>query len=279
MTDLCAQVRSDILQAIEADRLVMPTLPEVALTIRTEASNPNSTAASLARAIGRDAALSARLLKIANSPLLRASRTINDLQMAISRLGVQYSSNLATGLAMQQMFQSSSKAIDQRLRQIWHESTEVAGIALVLTQNFTKLKPDQAMLAGLMHRLGALPILTHAEGRSELLASPALIDRLIEDLHHELGRTILERWEFPPALVEVPERYRDFGRDSSAPDYVDVVMVAVLHSRLDSDHPDLNLDWSTIPAFGKLGLDPDIDARQIEDVSDEMEAAMALLND
>lgn len=278
MTDLIEQVRSDILEAIDADRLVMPTLPEVALTIRTEASNPNSTAASLARAIGRDAALSARLLKIANSPLLRASRAINDLQMAISRLGVQYSSNLATGLAMQQMFQSSSKAIDQRLRQVWHESTEVAGIALVLTQNFTKLKPDQAMLAGLMHRLGALPILTYAEGRSELLVSPTLIDQLIEDLHHELGRAILERWEFPPALVEVPAHYCDFGRNSSAPDYVDVVMVAALHSRLDSDHPDLRLDWSAIPAFGKLGLDPRIDAQQIEDVSDEMEAAMVLLN-
>ncbi len=278
MSNLTNQVRSDILQAIEADRLVMPTLPEVALTIRTEASSPNSSAATLARAIGRDAALTARLIKIANSPLLRASRTINDLQMAINRLGVQYSSNLATGLAMQQMFQSSSKAIDQRLRQIWHESTEVAGIALVMTQSFTKLKPDQAMLAGLMHRLGALPILTYAESKPELLESPALIDQLIDDLHHEFGRTILERWEFPATLVEVPAHYRTFTRDSSAVDYVDVVTVAVLHSRLGSEHPDLQLDWSAIPAFGKLGLDPQIESQQMEDVSADMEAAMALLN-
>ena len=55
-------------------------------------------------------------MRVANSPLLRASTPILDLRMAISRLGMQYTCSLAIGLAMEQMFQATSNLIDERLR-------------------------------------------------------------------------------------------------------------------------------------------------------------------
>ncbi len=109
MTPLAEKVVQDLLHAIDTDRVVLPTLPEVALKVREAAEDPNVGVAELSRVIAMDAALTARLIKVVNSPLLRTSKEITDLQMAVGRLGINYTANLATGLAMQQMFQATSR--------------------------------------------------------------------------------------------------------------------------------------------------------------------------
>src|SRR5690606_18099638 len=108
MSQVVERVRADIVQAIKTDSLVLPTLPEVALRVREVAEDPEADIAQLAKVIGNDAALSARIVRVANSPLLRASRNIEDLKTALMRLGIEYTCNIATGLAMQQMFQATS---------------------------------------------------------------------------------------------------------------------------------------------------------------------------
>ncbi|MDY6827745.1 MAG: HDOD domain-containing protein [Pseudomonadota bacterium] len=276
MPNLADQVRQELTEAIESDQLVLPSLPEVAMAIRTEASDPNASAARLARVIGRDVALSARIIRVANSPLMRGNRTITDLQMAISRLGIQYTSNLATGLAMQQMYQSDSPLIDAALRSVWQSSTEIAGIAHIVCKHYTRLAADQATLAGLLHQVGALPILAFAETRPDLRSSAQTLQSLLDALHPEMGHILLDAWDFPEEISAVPAHYRDFTRDSERVDYVDIVTVAVLESLIGSDHPYTQLDWSAIPAFAKVGLDPEVEMQEATDVSEEMEAAMAI---
>ena len=278
MSEQIEQIRQELLRAIETDQLVLPTLPEVALKVREAAADPEVDIAGLTKVIQDDTALSARIIKVANSPLLRASRVIDDLKTAISRLGINYTGNLATSLAMQQMFQATSDVIDQRMRENWARSTEVAGIAHVLTRHYTKLKPDQATLAGIVHKIGVLPILTYAEDNRRLLKDIALLDTIIDELHPAIGRRILESWNFPAELVSVPEEHLRFERSVPKVDYADVVMVANLQSYLGSDHPLTQMDWSTISAFDRLGLEPEVNTHEVEDLSAEMEAAMALLN-
>ena len=124
MSETIQQISAELLHALDNDQLVLPTLPEVALQVREASADPDVDVATLARVIENDPAISARLIKISNSPLLRASRPIEDLKMAVSRLGINYTSNLATSLAMQQMFQATSDLIDQRMRDVWsHSST------------------------------------------------------------------------------------------------------------------------------------------------------------
>lgn len=72
MTDLAQRIQEELVQAIERDQLVLPTLPEVALRIREAAENPDISIAELTREISTDTALSARLIKVVNSPLLRS---------------------------------------------------------------------------------------------------------------------------------------------------------------------------------------------------------------
>jgi HD-like signal output (HDOD) protein len=277
MTEMIDQIRRELLHAIETDRMVLPTLPEVALRVREVASDPDADINSLTKVIQNDTALSARIIKVANSPLLRASRAIEDLKMAVSRLGINYTSNLATSLAMQQMFQATSDLIDQRMRDTWTHSTEVAGIAHVLARHYTRLKPDQATLAGIVHRIGVLPILTYAEDNRRLLKDPEALDILIEALHPLIGRKILEAWDFPAELVIVPEQHINFEREVDKPDYADVVMIANLQSYIGTDHALTQMDWSTISAFDRLGLAPEINTHEVEDLSADMEAAMAFL--
>jgi HD-like signal output (HDOD) protein len=271
------QISAEILHALDNDKLVLPTLPEVALKVREVSNDPDVDIATMAKVIENDPAISARIVKISNSPLLRASRPIEDLKMAVSRLGINYTSNLATSLAMQQMFQATSDVVDERMREVWSHSTEVSGIAHALARHYTKLKPDQATLAGIVHQIGILPILTFAEENRRLLKDTAALDLLIDKLHPALGRRILEAWGFNEDLVVVPEEHLNFGRERNKPDYADVVMVANLQSYVGTDHPCTRLDWTQISAFDRLGLSPEINMHEIEDLSADMEAAMAFL--
>jgi HD-like signal output (HDOD) protein len=98
MSKLAEKVQQELLQAIDNDDLVLPTLPEVALRVREAAEDPDIGIPQLSKVIGNDAALTARIIKVVNSPLLRTNREITDLQMAVGRLGINYTCNLATGL-------------------------------------------------------------------------------------------------------------------------------------------------------------------------------------
>ncbi len=277
MSKLAEKVQQELLRAIDNDELVLPTLPEVALRVREAAEDPDVSIHDLARVIGNDAALTARIIKVVNSPLLRTNKEITDLQMAISRLGINYTCNLATGLAMEQMFQATSDVVDRKMREVWNKSVEVAGICHALCRHYTRLMPDQATLAGLVHQIGVLPILTYAEENSELLADSISLNHVIERIHPVIGDRILKAWEFPAPIAEVPGHYLDFTRDSAKADYVDIVQVATLQSYLGSQHPFTEMDWSDIPSFAKLGIDPQANLNEDEDLSAAMEAAMGML--
>ena len=277
MSKLAEKVQQELIHAIENDELVLPTLPEVALRVREAAEDPDVGIPQISKVIGNDAALTARIIKVVNSPLLRSNKEITDLQMAVSRLGINYTCNLATGLAMEQMFQATSDVVDRKMREVWNKSTEIAGICHVLCRHYTRLMPDQATLAGLVHQIGVLPILTYAEEHNELLADSISLNHVIEQIHPIIGDKILRTWEFPEPIAIVPSQYLDFTRDSAKVDYVDIVQVATLQSYLGSEHPYTLLDWSKVPAFAKLGLDPQVDMQADEDLSAAMEAAMSML--
>lgn len=277
MSTLADKVQRELTRAIENDELILPTLPEVALQVREAAEDPDVSILALSKVIGNDAALTARIIKVVNSPLLRTNREITDLQMAISRLGINYTCNLATGLAMEQMFQATTDVVDRKMREVWNKSTEVAAISHVLCRHYTRLLPDQATLAGLVHQIGILPILTYAEEHGELMADSISLNHVIDRIHPLLGEKILRAWDFREPIAIVPGQYSDFTRNSLTVDYVDIVQVATLQSYLGSNHPYTQLDWSQIPAFTKLGLDPSTLLQEDEDLSAAMDAAMSML--
>ncbi|RMJ05515.1 HDOD domain protein [Marinobacter litoralis] len=276
MADIIETIKADLTSAIENDKLILPTLPEAALQVREIAESEDTSIADLVTVISNDTALSARIIRVCNSPLFRGSRAIENLNMAVSRLGMAYTSNLAMGLAMEQMFQATSDMVDKRLRATWQTSTEVAGICHVLAQHYTKLRPDQATLAGLVHLIGVLPILRYVEDHN-LDLSGIVLDAVIEELHPRIGSLILKKWQFPEALQNVPLDYANFQREVPKADHADLVMIANLQLIAGTNHRWNQMDFTTISAFGRLGLDPEMNMAEEEDLSAQMEAAMALL--
>ncbi|MGO1461194.1 MAG: HDOD domain-containing protein [Marinobacter sp.] len=276
MSNIAETIKADLTAAIENDKLVLPTLPEAALQVREIAESEDSAIGDLVKVISNDTALSARIIRVCNSPLFRGSRAIENLNMAVSRLGMAYTSSLAMGLAMQQMFQATSDMIDKRLRETWQTSTEVAGICHVLAQHYTKLKPDQATLAGLVHLIGVLPILRYVEDE-EVQISGIMLDNVIEELHPRIGAAILKKWDFPKDLQTVPLEFANFHREVPRADYADLVMIAHLQLVAGSEHRWTEMNWSDISAFDRLGIDPNANMNEEEDLNAQMEAAMALL--
>lgn len=267
---LAKQVKQEIITALENDELVLPTLPEVALQIREVAEDVTSSIGDLTAIISRDAALSARMVKVANSPLIRATVPVSDLNTAVSRLGIDLTSNLAMGLAMEQMFQATNDIIDKKMRACWSKSIEIAASSQVLAKHFTNLQSDMALLAGLTHQIGMLPILAFAEQNDSLIQDGMALGKVIHVLHPSLGSYILKKWDFPEELVQVPKNYLKFERSPTSVDYADVVQVATLQSVAGSKHRYNELDWSQISAFDRLGLDPESLVTDMEEIHAEV---------
>lgn len=270
MASILETVANDLIDQIKQDNLVLPSLPEVCLRVRDVAEDIESSIAELAAIIIQDAALSARVIKVANSPLVRTPSEVTDLVTAVNRLGINFTANLAMGLTMEQLFQATSDVVDRRMRSIWQQSSEVASICHVLAGHYTKLHPEQAMLAGLVHKIGALPILTYAEDNKALLNDGFALDKLIEKLHPLIGSHILKAWRFPKEILNVPGQYLKFDREIPQADYADLVTVAVLQTHANSEHPYAKLDWSTIHAFERIGLSPDMDIAEAIELDEDI---------
>jgi putative nucleotidyltransferase with HDIG domain len=267
----------ELLEDLENDQLVLPTLPEVALRVRDTLEDENMGLPEVAQVITSDTAVSARLIQIANSPLLRASRQIDTVELAVSRMGGDMVRNLVMSIVMEQMFQATSDATDKRLRDLWEHSTTVAAICHALANRFTELTPDQALLAGLVHDIGALPIIARAEDVPDLLRNTDMLDRITRQTHNEVGKKILAKWNFPGEIIRVAEFHDDVKYDSSVADYTDVVIVANLQSYLGTNHRLNEIDWNTVPAFKKLGMDTSINVITMEETGDDIKAIKSVL--
>lgn len=276
MSELATKIVEEITTAINEDRLILPSLPEVALNVREVTEQEDSGIGDLIDVVEKDAALSARIIKVSNSPLFRGNNEIPNLNMAVSRLGMSYTSSLAMGLAMQQMFQATSEMIDKRMREIWEKSTEVAGMCTVLARQHEHLQPGQATLAGLIHSIGALPVLKFVED-NDIQISSVILDNLLDELQPIVGDKILAKWSFPADLAAVPKESINFTRTPAKVDYADLVMVSLLQSYNGTDHHYAEMDYHQISAFERVGINPDPE-HEDEDLNAEMEAAMALLS-
>ncbi len=265
MSQLAQQIHEAVSNALLEDELELPVLPEVALNIREEAERDSVSVYTLAEVISADAGLVARLIKAVNSPMFRASRVIDELPAAVPREHPEYAANLATGIAMKQMFQATSEHVDRVLRSTWSHSSAVAALSGTLAKERTNLRMDQAMLAGLTHAIGALPVLSWAEEHDNLVSDSITLERVIASIHGSIGTMILQRWQFPEEIAMVPSHYQDYARQSERPDFISVVTVANLLAKGLDNYDASNMSLDDIDAFAQLRIDP-----QNEDLIEQM---------
>jgi len=263
-----------VVDALARDRLVLPTLPEVALHVRQLVQREDVSAAALASAIEKDPALAVRLIRVANSAAQRGGRRVENVRQAVTRLGFDYTRLLISGLAIEQIYSRGSPRVQTRLRASWRRSVEVAAAAQVLAAECTLLNPEMAMLAGLIHDVGVLPILRLAETHQVSPDDDREIESVVDVLAPRIGGLVLRAWHFPDELTEVPERWRDFWHaHDGAPTLADVVRVAVLQSTAGREPPFAAIDREAVPAYRKLDVSPDVDVMQMKGYASLFESA------
>ena len=274
------ELLTKFLDDINHNRVTLPMLPEIAMKIREVVEDPNTSAAKITITISADPALSTRLLQVANSPLYRGNVPIENLQSAVTRLGSTVVRNIVTGIVMEQLYQPVKNVmLNRKLKALWLHSTKVAAISHVMARKYTKLKPDQAMLGGLIHDIGTIPVLSEAANIEALKEDEALLNRIVHKLHNLIGTAILDVWNFPQELIEVVSEHEDLQRNSSGNiDYVDIVTVANILSHVDTPHHLAQKEWSEIPAFKKLGVTPEQSIAAINEAQEEVSLIQKMFN-
>ncbi|HDZ15875.1 MAG TPA: HDOD domain-containing protein, partial [Methylophaga aminisulfidivorans] len=198
----------------------------------------------------------------------------------VSRLGLSMVRNIVTSLVMEQMFNTSSKKLEKRLKALWEQSTKVSAQSQVLASKLSKMNTDEAMLAGLIHSIGILPILLEADADGSLENEDRNLEQIVDNLYPRVGAAILRKWEFPESLIEVAAEHRNLNRNSGpeGPDLVDVVQVAYLQSLFDTEKAPDPTTLNKVIAFEKVGADTGLSVYEIDEESEEYLEALALFN-
>jgi len=263
----------EIEQAVEEDRLLLPSLPEVAVRIRDLIEDQNTTTKQIADVLSQDAALSVRLLKVVNSPLYRGGTPIDDLHMAVTRMGGKLVRDLIINLAIKQMFQPSSRIVDKQFRHAWSTSVNMAASCQLIAASVGGIRTEQALLAGLIHNIGALPLFMIVGSDENLFNDLTGLNSIVQALQSRVGTLMLESWNFSDDLIEVVKECHNFNYDQNdGSGLVSLVQIALLEGGhvADEQAPE---DWSLVPAFLRLSMDIKVNVLQLEENQEMLEIA------
>lgn len=267
-------------QHYREESLVIPSLPEVAMNVRRALAG-NADIKEVVRIVEMDPAIAAKLVSVANSPLYLPISPVNSCKDAVLRLGLKATRNLVVSYSLRQIFQGKDAYIDQVLREEWKKSIYLSCLCFVLASE-NRLDAEEALLAGLICDIGAIPILYFSESFPREYWTPEDLRGLIAALRAQVGSYVLSLWDFSQELVDVPMVSEDWFYDSGPQLSVqDIVILSKLHACIGTvrvaDVPQIN----SVPACGKLKdrkLSPKYSLKVLHDAQDKIAQAMHLFD-
>jgi len=250
----------------------LPPFPDNIMRVREALNDPEISLGSVAQVIQSDPLLTIRLLRMANSAMMRRSPVeIIDLKMAISRLGMEMVRNTAISIAMDQTFKvPKDSPVYKIIEETRIHCSNVGALSYLLTKRHQpRLDTDEAMLAGLVHDIGKFYILTRIANYPDLYNDPLTMNGILQEWHPGVGRTIIETWEFPEAIAEATDEHELLEREHFGPaDITDIVIVANQLAHLDINDREAHQALMQLPSCGKVGIGPD-DLKDLMEGSDE----------
>ncbi len=266
---------------LEKDSLSLPSLPAVAVRIGQAMKAETTNANTLSDIIQTDPAITAKLIRTANSPLYAGVARIDTCSAAVVRLGSDTTHKLVLTFALKELFLTRSKILKGRMRQLWEHSVKVSAICYVLASISSEFNPEHALLAGLLHDIGVVAILGYAERYPEAVDDEEKLNQLIHDMRGRIGSRILSTWQFTDDLVMVTEQAENWLRNGNAkPDYIDLVIIAQLHDLIGTAQMQELPSLDQVPAFHKLGigeLTPEMSIKILDMAQDKIARVAALL--
>ncbi len=254
MTTEQLEIVADVLAALDADQLELPVLPDMALKIRSLIEDSSSSTGQFVQLVSTDLSISLYIIKVANSAAYCRGRPVANLHDAIPHLGYRMLFNMVMTLTMTKLFRAHSQLINNKLKELWEHSRNLAACCYVLAQQRKYLKQDQAILAGLVHDIGALPLYLYADRHHPNISENELVE-LTNKFSTSVGIKLLRSWHFPDELVDViagNENKKNIVPAGEA-DYADVVALAnqIVMSTADT------VSWTNVEAAEALGYFPE----------------------
>jgi HD-like signal output (HDOD) protein len=271
-------------QALAAElstgKVELPSFPDIAMRVRQVLADDNVSPEKVVRIVGSEPALAARLLQLANSAALNFSgKAVTDLRTAVARMGFNMVRSAAIAFAMSQLKKVDSlKGLEKPLDALWRRSASVAAMSHAVARRLAKVNPDTALLAGLLHGIGQLYILTRTAKHPKLFANEAVYHNIVRDWHSSIARALLENWDMAEEIVDAVGNYEDIGRShSGATDLTDVLTVGYLIASY-RDHPEsIELNMEGVAACSRMQLDRPAYDRLIKESAEEVAAIQAAL--
>ena len=198
----------------------LPTLPIVAMKVGELISDPDVGAARVASVLQRDPSLSAKVLRLVNSPYYAIPGGVSDIQRAISFIGFNTLHQLVLSVSVLQALNTpAGSSFDAK--GLWLHSLGVGACAQVLATHIKHPDPGVCFTAGLLHDIGkiALAIATpdlFGAALDDAQKNGKLMSRAEKDAglpsHDRVGSRLGRRWKFPAALLLPIEHHHGSDR-------------------------------------------------------------------
>lgn len=274
-------LKQELTKAFKSGEIELPSMPNLLFKIRQSLYEKDNSAAEIGQMMYLDPALAARVIRIANSSMYTGQQPVNDCQSAISRMGISVVQNLVTGIVLRNAYSFKKNPKAQKLvKQAWQQSCRVGALSHVLAGVTVGVRPDKAMLAGLIHNIGVLPLLNYILQFPEVDINPKLLNQIISGYQGKLGTMLLTKWQFDPEYLYIPELTGQpaYDSDSDEATLTDVVVVARMHLMADKmEHDKFVERLSVMPSYQKMSiskLGPDASLQLIEEADEEISRLM-----
>ncbi len=280
VVDYGFQFVADLAAELSDGSIEIPAFPDNAIRITNALDDPDITADQAAKVIGADPVFSARLLRVANSVMVNgAGMEINDLRTAVARMGFKQAYNTVISVAIEQvMHKDVTEKLRPFLKELWHHSAQVAAYSYVIARKQTKINPDVALLAGLLHDIGKFYVLTRADKHPELFDHPEALNDICKQWHTGIGRSILEGWNFSEELALVADEHEVLDREiCGGADLVDVVTVANMFTHQVESGEEFEPDWQQLHAIKRMKITADDVSQLAEEFDEEIQSMINAL--
>lgn len=203
-------------ETVTAEELVdheakLASFPDIYFRIQEVVDAPGSSADDIAKVVSTDVGLSAKLLKLVNSPLFGFADTIDSVSHAVSLAGIEEVTNLALGISTINFFKDIPKEL-MDMKTFWIHSINVGILSRIIGQETGDLKPDRLFTAGLLHDAGKLIMFKkqpYASVQALLYARENMVPPVDAEQevfgfdHTEVAKVLLQKWNFPPQMVDL----------------------------------------------------------------------------
>jgi len=158
------QFVAELAAEVSRGRVELPAYPDVATRVRKALADDNVKADQIARIVGSEAGLAARVMTLANSAALnRGGKSITELKTAINRIGQNNVRTAAVAFAIAQLRRASElKHILPDLEKLWNQATMVSALSYTIAGRTPGINADESLLTGLIHNVGKIYILARA---------------------------------------------------------------------------------------------------------------------